>query len=447
MPDIFEKIALDKKLSTETRRLPVALLSPPLRGSVAIGLALAASAGLWSVASTVPIFVQATGVLTPVSTVVTNRSLVDGTVYYRFTATAMQQPAWSVAAWQFYANPKTFSNQRILGLAQQLREVPTANAEINKNAFYTQMVRRGSVLAQIFAPFEREKLVDAIENLVEEQASTKSQIGDAQAAIRVLQIQLNSRQNYLQRIRDLERRGFATREVVLQEEDQVAGLRTEILRNQSQLSQLEEHVRASQTQLRVQLADFINKCIVFAENDLYIQEIIATPLVRINAGDELFISSLSSLANPVNVPIFLAPSDATQVFPGMRVLATPVGIDRAQYGGIVGRVQWVAKLPSSSAEVAARVGLPSVAQLIEKRVGLPTEAVIALERAPNQQNRRLSGGYRWSTKGELPYSIKPGDVLDVEVTTRRVRPIELVLPFLKKFFGLSPRSPKAAEQI
>jgi HlyD family secretion protein len=159
------------------------------------------------------------------------------------------------------------------------------------------------------------------------------------------------------------------------------------------------------------------------------------------------ISSLTSLTSPVSVPIFLAPSDATQVFPGMRVLATPAGLDRAQYGGIVGQVRWVARLPSTPAEVAARVGLPGVAQLIEKQVGVPTEAVIALERVRDNSSPGFSGGYRWSTKGQPPYPIKPGDVLEVEITTRRVRPIDLVLPFLKKTFGFSPRYPKAEGKI
>ncbi len=447
MNNIFEKIALDKKQSTETRRRPIALLTPPLRTSVAIGVGLAATAVVWSLASTIPIFVQGAGVMTPVSTVVTTKALADGAVYYWFTASAMDQPVWSAKAWQFYDNPSTFSDTQVLQLAEKLRGVPKAIQEINKNAFYSSKVKRGVVLAEIFAPLEREKLIDAIDSLQKEQQSTEAQINDAQRTIRVLQVQLSSRQAYLKSIQALERRGYATREVVLQEEDQVAGLRTEVLRNQGQLSQLIEHLRSARIQLRIQLSDFINKCIIFADNDLYIQEIIATPLTRVNAGDEIFISSLNSLTSPVKVPIFLAPSDATQVFPGMRILATPAGLDRAQYGGIVGQVQWVAKLPSTPAEVAARVGLPGVADLIDKRVGVPTEAVIALERVRGNSSTGFSGGYRWSTKGEPPYRIKPGDVLEVEVTTRRVRPIDLVLPFLKKTFGFSPRYPKAEEKI
>jgi HlyD family secretion protein len=359
----------------------------------------------------------------------------------------MEQPAWSALAWQFYDNPNTFNDDQVLKLANQLRELPKAGRSFDKNKFYSAMVKRGTVLAQIFAPLEREKLVDAADNLLKEQETTQTQISDTLRTIRVLQSQLKSRQDYLTNIRNLERRGYATRDVVLQEEDQVAGLRTEVLRNQSQLSQLLEHLRSAKIQLRIQLSDFINRCILFADNELYLQEIVATPLSRVNAGDEIFITSLTSLNSPVKVPIFLAPSDATQVFPGMRVLATPAGLDRAQYGGIIGEVQWVAKLPSSSSELAARVGLPAVAGLIERRVGVPTEAVIALQRVPENSNASLTGGYRWSTKGQPPYRIKPGDVLDVEVTTRRVRPIELVLPFLKKSFGFSPRYPKAEEKI
>jgi len=447
MADIFEQIALDKKQSTEVRRRSVPLLTPPLRTSVAVGVGLAAATVFWSIFSEVPIFVQATGVMTPVSTVVTTKALADGAVYYRFSGTAMEQPLWANAAWQFYDNPSTFTDAQVLQLSQQLGQVPKSGIGINKNDFYRAMVSRGSVLAEIFAPLEREKLIDAIDNLRQEQDSTKKEINDAQRTIVVLQRQLDSRQAYLSSILALERQGYATREVVLQEEDQVAGLRTEVLRNQSQLTQLIARLRSTKNQLRLQLADFINKCIIFADNNLYIQEIIATPLTRVNAGDEIFISSLNSLTSPVNVPIFLAPSDATQVFPGMRVIATPAGLDRAQYGGVVGQVTWVAKLPSSPVEVANRVGLPGVADLVEKRVGIPTEAVIALQRLPGNASQGFSGGYRWSSKGDPPYRIKPGDVLEVEITTRRVRPIQLVLPFLKKTFGISPRYPKVEEKI
>lgn len=447
MDNIFEKIALDKKQSTESRRRPVTLLTPPLRTSIGIGIGLAATAVIWSIASTIPIYVQATGVMTPVSTVVTTKSLADGTIYYRFSSSAMDEPQWSTDAWRFYDNPKSFTNAQVYNLAQELRAVPKAGRLINKNSFYSSRVQRGTVIAQIFAPLERERLIDAINNLIKEEESTSTEIADVNKTVNVLRQQLTSRQSYLNRILILEKRGYATREVVLQEEDQVAGLRTEILRNEGQLSELRERLLTANNQLRIELADFINKTILFAENNLYLQEIIATPLTRVNTGDEILISSISSLTNPVEVPIFLAPRDATQVFPGMRVLATPSGLDRAQYGGIVGEVKWISKLPSSAPEVAARVGLPGVADLIAKRVGIPTEAVISLQRVKGSNGTSFSSGYRWSSKGEPPYRIKPGDVLEVEITTRKIRPIELVLPFLKKTLGLSPRYPKAQGQL
>jgi hypothetical protein len=37
--------------------------------------------------------------------------------------------------------------------------------------------------------------------------------------------------------------------------------------------------------------------------------------------------------------------------------------------------------------------------------------------------------------------VKSGDLIDVQITTRKIRPIELVLPFLKNIFGFSPRMP------
>ena len=194
------------------------------------------------------------------------------------------------------------------------------------------------------------------------------------------------------------------------------------------------------------MSQYLADTIFFAESDVYLQEIIATPLSFVQKNSEVFISSTSSLNEPITSPVFLGGSETSQVFPGMRVIATPQGVNRAQYGGMIGTVQWVSKLPSSPREIAQRIGLSGLADLVGKRYGAPAEAVIRFERSADPVALRSNtGGYIWSTSGEPPFRPKHGDILDVEITTREVRPITLVLPFLKKLFGLSPRYPKATQ--
>ena len=79
----------------------------------------------------------------------------------------------------------------------------------------------------------------------------------------------------------------------------------------------------------------------------------------------------------------------------------------------------------------------TVAEDIVKSYSSPTLAVLALDRNLSSPNFN-SGGYLWTSKEDLPFPPKPGDLLDVQITTRRVVPAQLVIPSLKRFFGLTP---------
>jgi hypothetical protein len=143
------------------------------------------------------------------------------------------------------------------------------------------------------------------------------------------------------------------------------------------------------------------------------------------------------LDEPAMVPVFLTSNEMAQVFPGMKVLATPSGYKRSEVGGIRGEVVSMGKLPSGIDQITARIGVKAMAQVIVNREPSPTLAVVALQRSDNSGTLN-SGGYVWSSNSELPFPPTPGDQLNVEITTRRVAPISLVLPAIKGFFGVTP---------
>lgn len=447
MSKLFQDQALKKheELAANHHK-SVVLLSPPTRATLLIASALAGLGIVWSVFSKIPILVQGTGVLVPLSSLQTFRSQTDGTIYYRFNQQSMDAPAWAASAWSFFNSPTSLTAKEQLLLARQLTSVPKPIAGVNKNKFYQKKISLGTVVAEVFSPVEREKLNDSIANLDKVQAAYDGLIADNRNSIEVLRKQLESRIEYLAAIRALEQKGFAKREVVLQEEGQVAALRTSILKFEAELVNNRASLRQAQIKLRTSIGEYLARTVFFAESDIYLQELIATPLSFIQSGSDVFISSTNSLHVPSNAPVFLGGRESSQVFPGMRVVATPKGVNRSQYGGIVGKVVWVSKLPSSPREISDRVGLSGLADLLSRRYGAPTEAVIQLQRSPDL-NKRASktGGYIWSTSAEPPFRPKHGDLLDVEITTREVRPISLVLPSLKSWFGYTPRYPKATD--
>jgi hypothetical protein len=99
-----------------------------------------------------------------------------------------------------------------------------------------------------------------------------------------------------------------------------------------------------------------------------------------------------------------------------------------------------AQLPSDLQTVTNRVGVRSLAQQIMSQEPSPTLVFLQLERTEGRPVAN-SGGYRWSSRSALPFPPTPGERLDVEITTRLVRPIELVLPSLRQLFGLTPPNP------
>ena len=69
----------------------------------------------------------------------------------------------------------------------------------------------------------------------------------------------------------------------------------------------------------------------------------------------------------------------------------------------------------------------------------PGLVVLKLLKSDNDSQQN-SGGYRWSTTSSLPFEPRAGTKVDVDITTRYVSPISMVLPTLKKFVGLATPS-------
>ena len=74
--------------------------------------------------------------------------------------------------------------------------------------------------------------------------------------------------------------------------------------------------------------------------------------------------------------------------------------------------------------------------MIRKREPSPTLAVVELERSDaNRGDNRA--GYVWNSRGSS-FAPKTADQLTVAITTRYIAPIALVIPRLRRWFGIVP---------
>jgi hypothetical protein len=139
------------------------------------------------------------------------------------------------------------------------------------------------------------------------------------------------------------------------------------------------------------------------------------------------------------IPVFLDSATSQQLSEGMQVLVTPRGISRAQYGGIPGTIVEVRKLPLPQAGMAAHAGGRTLAASIEQSInGAVYLAQVKLEQAePAYCQQMLSARcYRWSSRRHPPLPVRLGTLADVQINVQYQRPVEFVMPALRKALGI-----------
>ena len=296
---------------------------------------------------------------------------------------------------------------------------------------------QGRLLLWVQASSQKANLSSALDQLERTLRASEAQRRNIRAQQAVLGREFSSRSTYLASMKKLEAKGFVSQTSILEEQATVDSIGSQIQSNDNQLIALARDRDQAYQVLRTQLASLVQQQLIFAPRDGYLDQVNVQNGQAVSRGQELLKFSDQPLFGAVLVPMFLGSNETAQVRPGMSALATPAGYKRAEVGGIQARVVFKARLPGNLDTVSARVGVTSLAQRIVAQEPSPTLVVLALERAEGARGDN-TGGYRWSSRSDLPFPPTPGELLDVEITTRRVHPIDLVLPGLKQLFGLTP---------
>ena len=415
-----------------------------------MGLLIAIGGALWATLARIPVSVEGTGVLLPVSTINSSISGANGRAVWMFNQPKQQ---WHVSAKRFKNRPGQFTDRQmtelatsiLLSVVEQPVEISSTDensaAEIFteklKKTFLGERISAGRLILWIQESAQIEQLHSQLDQLKRTLLDSQAQEQNINSKQLILRQELARRSSYLTQMQQLESKGYVTRATILQEQAQIDNLRSEIYSNKNQLIVLSNKLDQSYKQLGNTLSTLISEQMIFASDEVYLTQVIPNNGENVSKGQVVLQLSDDSLNSPRLVPVFLGSSEMAQVFPGMDALATPQGYKRSEFGGIRGNVVSMAQVPSGLEDVSSRVGLKSLAQVITNREPSPTLAVVALERSGNSSILN-TGGYSWSSRGNLPFPPTPGDRLSVQITTRHVAPIAMVLPSLRSFFGISP---------
>ena len=412
-----------------------------------MGFFLVAAGVGWSAMARIPITVNAVGALLPVSTINTIPSSVEGKAIWTFN----QEPRdWHQSAFAFSLSPEEFNPEQVVELAEKLlkdSDIITSGIGIDQQNSSTQFVEKQRSLLDTQLPKGRlilwiqsnsieQRLTVALMQWKSLQDSTTKKKDNLKKQIKTLKTELVFRNRILARMRGLGADVFSA-DTLLNEQSTVDSLKAQILNVESQILTLDQEKTNGYLDMKNILSDVVDNELIFTEEPLYLYQVIPNNSEEVTAGEIVLKVSPDQIKSPSLVPVFVDNTDKVSVSPGMSALVTPVGFNRTEYGGIKGQVASVAPVPSTVDGMEARVGVKSIARSIEARMVAPTLVILKLEKSSIQEVIN-SGGYQWSTSTDLPFKPREGSKINVEITTRYVSPISLVLPALKKFFGFSP---------
>lgn len=456
MNELFTERAINKRHSPGDQTGPVTLLSPPLRFTAIVGILIAIGGGAWAAIAKIPISVSGTGVLVPVSTINTVSASTDGVAIWMFNR---PEQAWHTTANRFMRVPESFDDSAMLRLAKEIltqssiaagqedSSVTTTNtsSRAQRHLYKGKNISRDRLIMWIQSSSQHERLQSSIDELKLVLNNTSLQEDNILAKQSILEKELSKRASYLESMTRLADKGFVSRSTILQEQAEADGLRSQLLANNNELLALKSQRSEAYQKVRGELSKLVSREIIFSPKETYIAQIVPNDGETVNQGQPLLSLSTHKLDEPDYVPLYLSNKEMSQVFPGMEILATPSGYKRSEVGGILGTVIAVERLPSSSADIAARVGSTATAELVLKKEQTPSLAIVRFVRDSSSRTNN-TGGYKWSSKSTLPFPPTIGDRLDIEVTTRYVHPIQLILPTLKNFLGITPPQTPAGSQ-
>jgi HlyD family secretion protein len=128
--------------------------------------------------------------------------------------------------------------------------------------------------------------------------------------------------------------------------------------------------------------------------------------------------------------VYVPADQGKNIKPGMQVHVAPSTVKREEFGTMTGTVVNVSDFPMTPQGMSAVLHNESLVTLFSHD-GAPYAVIVDLERDPS-----TASGYHWSVGKGPEISLTSGTLAKAEITTRNRRPLDLVIPLIKKLTGL-----------
>jgi len=237
-----------------------------------------------------------------------------------------------------------------------------------------------------------------------------------------------------------------TRTRINEARDEILGIESEIQSFEKELTGLELDQARELLASELQISD-LERRVESAAEELRRRREVRSPYagrvveIKVNPGEVIanhapLFSLLPPLAggddshagHELMAVLYVPPAEGKKVQLGMDVQLALSSVKREEYGFLIGRVDWVAEVPST---VEGMMRVLQNSQLVQQlsRDHAPFEVRVRLREDPSTPT-----GYRWSSSTGPDGGIHVGTLCTGDVITRRQRPIAILLPAVGRLF-------------
>jgi len=128
--------------------------------------------------------------------------------------------------------------------------------------------------------------------------------------------------------------------------------------------------------------------------------------------------------------VYIPVTDGKLIHAGMDVQISPTIVKKEEFGFMLGKVVSVSEYPATQAQIMDLLGNEQLVSELTK-AGAMTEVYVDLITEPATKS-----GFKWSTREGPPMSIQSGTLCETMITHKSERPINLVIPLLRKWTGI-----------
>jgi HlyD family secretion protein len=313
----------------------------------------------------------------------------------------------------------------------------------------TDIQRRYSGAVEVFHEREREH-ADLTSKVASELASKGQNFAKLEAAFDQVIKATGQRIDYLtsdvKTLEDLLAKGYTTRRNVEDRRHELADAQqrredtqNEILKLRSQKTDLETQREREIQQSEYRLNDARRQMDTIAgtlnQNTQVVSPIEGRVLeIKVSAGSVLAVGTpvvaIESEGAKLEALVYIPTERGKNVKPGMQVRIEPNSVKREEFGTMVGTVMTVSDFPITPQGLTAVLHNETLVNRFSHD-GAPYAARVSLE-----QDATTPSGYRWAVGTGPPVRLSSGTLIRAEVTTRRQRPLDMVVPLVRRLTGI-----------